>query len=221
VHDGVQAKHSTEGDSNFNETINQPVISLCAGASGHCHSVRGAPQLGRIRAMRRDEAVLQYREEGVLTMPPVPRLDLEVSVDVTSMNRFPEGGIFGIVYARMAGLSFPEATWSDLVVRVLVMWLESLRDLHDGSRRTVRLYFMDGPYYISVQAGKRGGWRAAFVDSDHVTCAGMVDAVSMTRSVLAAARAVAGQCYKNQWHSRDLVHLSQLEHKVRKMLDRA
>jgi hypothetical protein len=52
------------------------------------------------------------------------------------------------IYTSIDDFAFPDSTWFDLPISVLIMWGANVIENYAKKNKTFVLYFMDGPYYI-------------------------------------------------------------------------
>lgn len=81
---------------------------------------------------------------------------LALVIDTRSLRRTSLGTISGIVYAQLNGVSFPETNWTDLIVSVLVEWLDTISKLSRGASWKERFHFLDGPFAIDLRLTQDG-----------------------------------------------------------------
>ena len=81
---------------------------------------------------------------------------MQISFDPTTLHQSRSGSITGVVYFEF-GLErqFPSPGWNDFVVVLASWWLVALKEVTEGASEA-KLYFMDGPYWITVVSQKGG-----------------------------------------------------------------
>jgi hypothetical protein len=143
-------------------------------------------------------------------------VDCTVVVDAGSLTRSKMGQVSGTFHIEISQTSFPSSDWSDLVVAVLLGWLDELRRLDAGSRARTRLPFMDGPFALDVEPLSGEQWHITGVRTD--TKESVVDgncaAGGMLQSCLGAAQIITDECSRRGWTSRDIVELQTLCRKL-------
>src|SRR5882724_8337412 len=86
-----------------------------------------------------------------------------ILVGKDSLRKSESGAIWGEVWCQFDSHNFPEANWTDLIVAILIAWLEALYTLISGSEHCATVFFMDGPFHINVRAKSRYSWEAELV----------------------------------------------------------
>jgi hypothetical protein len=79
-------------------------------------------------------------------------MNLEVRIDSRKMNKYiREGGqlLFDIAWIDN-GLYYPMDPWLDFGVLVLGWWTNAILSMISGAEDTIKLSFMDGPYYLMM-----------------------------------------------------------------------
>jgi hypothetical protein len=71
-------------------------------------------------------------------------------IDPGSLRCYSNGSVSGVVYANAGDVSFPEKNWTDLVVSVVIEWLNTVAKLESGASRRERFHFLDGPFAIDL-----------------------------------------------------------------------
>ena len=61
------------------------------------------------------------------------------------------GNIYGPFFVMCNACSFPAETWWDFPVSVLHMWSDNIISNLHKKKYTIKLFFMDGPYYIQIK----------------------------------------------------------------------
>lgn len=59
------------------------------------------------------------------------------------------------IWVTIAGTAFPEEGWADFPAIVLAWWGSAMADLVSGASSSVECRFMDGPYWIAIDATER------------------------------------------------------------------
>ena len=54
-------------------------------------------------------------------------------------------------YITLNGMDFPSSDWEDMTSSVLEMWGDQLLGNIPNERSAMKLYFMDGPYYLNCK----------------------------------------------------------------------
>lgn len=58
--------------------------------------------------------------------------------------------IFGDIHFKIDGYCFPSEDWDDFVYPILSWWKEQLRQMIDNANDSCELFFMDGPYFVTI-----------------------------------------------------------------------
>ena len=96
------------------------------------------------------------RTTAILSKSPMFMSTLALAIDTRSLRRNSLGTISGIVYAQINGVSFPATNWNDLIVAVLVGWLDTISRLARRASWTERFHFLDGPFAIDLTLTQDG-----------------------------------------------------------------
>lgn len=132
-----------------------------------------------------------------------------VSIQPASLDSSSGGLITGVIYISLDERAFPDATWSDLIVAVLLGWVESLSGFLDGSD-AAELHFMDGPFHVEITPGDQSNWTATLVHDRKrgpTRADYQVRPSAVVNAILNAGVGVLSESAARQWNSRDLVHL--------------
>lgn len=70
----------------------------------------------------------------------------------------------GIFCIQLGETCFPSRDWDDFCVPIVSDWIDTVNRSCSGS--AFRLYFMDGPYYLSCQRDAHRVWIRAIDDHD-------------------------------------------------------
>ena len=140
-------------------------------------------------------------------------------VDARSLKRTDRGTISGVVYAQLDKLSFPERNWTDLVVRVLVGWLDTISKLARGASWEERFYFLDGPFAIEFTLNQNGAVQVRSIESrlagDFVAGEYQTDLDTLLTNARSVADDVLAECFRLGWTNPSLESLAE----VRRELD--
>lgn len=139
--------------------------------------------------------------------------DLAVQIDLSDAHITGKGrNLVGRLWLEYGQWCFPSQQWSDFPVAVMSSWIVDIGKLKLEAVDEVDLYFMDGPYSITVRRvpgcddTSTEGMRATLEfkrDGDTVkTVATCVD--TLLRSVAQAASHAVMTCDVRGWKPRDL-----------------
>ena len=70
--------------------------------------------------------------------------------NLTRRNTKKSFDIFGGIHFEIDDYCFPLETWTDFVYPILSWWKEQLRDINNNAKDSCELFFMDGPYFVTV-----------------------------------------------------------------------
>jgi hypothetical protein len=121
---------------------------------------------------------------------------VRISFDPTTLHQSRSGSITGVVYFEFnPERQFPSLGWNDFVVVLASWWMVALKEVTEGAPE-VKLYFMDGPYWITVvsQEGRlllrcTEDRRGAGVVHEH-----RVELSDLTGKIFTFARRVSDAC---------------------------
>jgi hypothetical protein len=133
-----------------------------------------------------------------------------VIVRPETLKRSPRDSISGVVFIKLDHRAFPEKEWSDLIVAVLRMWVESFTALLEGSMSQAELNFMDGPFLVRLTPAGPHHLTVELVEgteSEAVSGSAVVGTLAALEAVAGAVDQVLAACSSNLWWSRDIDHL--------------
>jgi hypothetical protein len=88
--------------------------------------------------------------------PKFQELIVRISFDPATLHQSRSGSITGVVYFEFGPeRQFPSLGWNDFVVVLASWWMVALKEVAEGAPE-VKLYFMDGPYWITVVSQEGG-----------------------------------------------------------------
>ncbi len=136
-------------------------------------------------------------------MRVIPGFRIEVVAE--RMHRSASGSISGVLAVEVNGRWFPERDWNDFPVVVLGWWLQSWRQVAQGSSASFR--FMDGPY--SFAAYWQGNRLCLALQDEHKNGAdpelvGALSPETVGRAIESAAAAVLRACHHAGWSGADV-----------------
>ncbi|KEQ16543.1 hypothetical protein [Endozoicomonas numazuensis] len=111
----------------------------------------------------------------------------------------------GIILFDLSGYQFPSKNWDDFVVTIMGWWLRAIIDLKTGASRKEELYFMDGPYLVTVEKRNTSMCSLFFMERD-IAVLKTVDLYpldDLADSLLSAAQQVYSTCLEHQWQDED------------------
>jgi hypothetical protein len=131
-----------------------------------------------------------------------------VEVDITTLDMSSSGVIAGVVAINTGSSVFPEQNWSDFPVIVLSGWLDSVPGVSNGMLSSWECTFMDGPLSIRLRQQSGDTWSLICLRNDQVQHTERISRDAFIRSLILAARAVAGECYRREWRTPDVEALN-------------
>jgi len=116
--------------------------------------------------------------------------------------------ITGIVFFDFGSFQFPEPdwNWNDFIVVIMGWWLSDLMHLLKGESAEIKLLFMDGPLWVSMQ--RKAGDLCVMQCIEGLDeligpeCEG--SALGLLKSTLSAALRVQKICEQRGWRSADI-----------------
>jgi hypothetical protein len=118
--------------------------------------------------------------------------------------------VTGVIYFDFDGFCFPDEQWSDFPVVITAWWLEALEKLERGFEREVKLYFMDGPYWMTVTRQDGDDVQIRCIEDrtgGGVVHEEMVSLQDFSKQLRRVARQVASACQRNRFESSDVDNL--------------
>lgn len=141
----------------------------------------------------------------------------DITIHIDSLEVSGYQSITGIIYVKIGCMSFPDDCWNDLAGSVLDMWLDAATEfLEEGFRGRCCLYFMDGPYYIHMDARKAEGHTVQVYlekgGANPVNC-GTVDFPVFVRHLLATAEMLCESVQMDE----NAYAISHLKHSIQRL----
>lgn len=132
---------------------------------------------------------------------------MQIVFDPNTLHQTKMGSIIGVLYVDFYTTCFPGDRWDDFIVVVTTWWLEALVKLELGFEREIALYFMDGPYWLTLTR--------KYGDDVQIRCvedrigSGVVheEPISLEdfgKQLRRIARQVVSACRRNHFKSEDL-----------------
>ena len=125
-------------------------------------------------------------------------MKLEVRIDAREMNKYiREGGqlLFDIAWIDN-GLYYPMDPWLDFGILVLGWWTNAILSMISGGEDTIKLSFMDGPYYLMMTID-RTSQEVTFSGENGRTFEAKSSIDEVRNQVIAAARFIDGELSKH------------------------
>ncbi|MGI9282095.1 MAG: hypothetical protein ACR2PX_21035 [Endozoicomonas sp.] len=113
--------------------------------------------------------------------------------------------VIGIILFDLAGYQFPGKNWDDFIVTIMGWWLRAIIDLKTGASKKEDLYFMDGPFLVTVEKRNASMCSLYFIERD-IAVLKAVDLYpldDLADSMLSAAQQVYSACLEHQWQDED------------------
>lgn len=134
--------------------------------------------------------------------------------------RFISGdSIDGDIFLRLGDVFFPEYKWFDLVSSVLEMWSMEICSFCLFQKNTIRLSFMDGPFFALVQRRKGEVVAGLYEAGKLVQPEQIIDCNYFITELICAFNALVRFAELNhpEWHSlRSVIILRQALHVIKK-----
>lgn len=150
--------------------------------------------------------------------------DFAMVLDLSTLRRSVAGQIAGVIFIRLGGLAFPDATWSDLVAAVLAGWGQSVLPLLYGEQSAATWHFMDGPFRAELRrtadkAVTITAWEGGVVESRAHHVIRDVSLKSVVIQFRDATNALLAECNERGWRSPDLTELTSLSRELALRVD--
>ncbi len=131
-------------------------------------------------------------------------------VDPATFERKSVGPVWGTIFFQFEQGCFPGPGWSDIVVPIITEWLAVITRIAVGTSGTHELYFMDGPYLITVCRIDETSVSLVLVDNHPTKLTTQVSAsLSMLlENAITVGNQVERECHARTWHDRDTASLS-------------
>ena len=118
--------------------------------------------------------------------------------------------VTGVIYFDFGGKHFPGEEWSDFPVVITTWWLEALEKLQRGFDSEVKLFFMDGPYWLTLTRQDNHDVYIRCIEDRKdagVVHEERVPFKEFSTHVLRLARQVASACQRYRFESSDVDEL--------------
>ncbi len=135
---------------------------------------------------------------------------MQIIFDATPFHQSKMGSITGILYLNFDGFCFPCERWSDFPVVITTWWLEALEKLERGFEREVKLYFMDGPYWLMLTRQDGDDVQIRCIEDRKgagVVHEELISLQDFSKQVRKLARQVASACQRYRFESSDVDEL--------------
>jgi hypothetical protein len=121
---------------------------------------------------------------------------MRICFDPGTLHQGRSGSITGVVYFEFSPeRQFPSLGWNDFVVVLASWWMVALKEISEGTSE-VRLYFMDGPYWITL-VSQEGGLLLRCTEDNRgagVVYELRVELSDLTGEIFSYARKVSDAC---------------------------
>ena len=77
--------------------------------------------------------------------------NVEIGVDADSISISTNHKVTGVIYISTDNFSFPESSWNDFIVTILIWWAEKFEELLTQDTKKSTFSFMDGPFYFEIE----------------------------------------------------------------------
>lgn len=153
-------------------------------------------------------------------LPHDEQADINFVTDRSSLERSAYGQVSGRIHARIGESAFPEQHWSDSVVTLLTWWLEVVLNLLSREKSSVRLRFMDGPFWMDVLPRSEALWAVQCRNGTQgrVMHESFVAPEAMARALLNVATTILEECAARGWDSREISRLAELRGRLEAMV---
>jgi hypothetical protein len=118
--------------------------------------------------------------------------------------------VWGEVWLTDDEFAFPGPRWTDMAAAFCVAWNQSLQELENGSKKTVEVSFMDGPYKVDLRLSE-GSVQIKMIDShreDEVIRMEMGSIQDLRENALTVAKSILEVARQNQWTDADIEKLA-------------
>ncbi len=116
---------------------------------------------------------------------------LRILIDEKSIESTELGSIWSIFFLQLGEECFPFEQWDDLCADILSMWIPSMDKLLQGYSEQVDLYFMDGPYFLTLKRENNHEASVRFFKRDIPTAfSNIIDIYYFARQMLSACEKV-------------------------------
>lgn len=137
-------------------------------------------------------------------------LELKIKFDTLRISE--KGSITGHIWIEVGENSFPEQNWSDMPTAVTSALLGAavlVRNATSAAKEEV--WFLDGPYYISLERSQGSTWLVSLNNMDGFRYwEADVDGSSSFASIRAGAAALVSECIARSWQHPDIQILNDL-----------
>ena len=108
---------------------------------------------------------------------------LKLYVENLETGNKKNGSIWGIIYFRFNGFSFPDNVWFDAVSSILCMWSDVLYDFILTKQSQCVLSFMDGDYEVLITKTNTKSVIARCVKNDYTVAERSISLISLIQNI--------------------------------------
>lgn len=127
-------------------------------------------------------------------------------MDTESLSMYEKSkNIIGEIYFKLEDIYFPQFKWTDFVIVILGWWLEAILKISTSRKNTsVKLMFMDGPFYIRAIKVSDDIIEIELIERDEVQNRLECSINKLMNSLTVVAKKVISEIENRNWASRDI-----------------
>lgn len=132
---------------------------------------------------------------------------MQIVFDPSTLHQTEKGSIIGVLYVDFYITCFPCDRWDDFVAVIPMWWLEALEKLERGFEREVTLYFMDGPYWLTLTRHDADSVQIRCIEDrtgSGVVHQELISLQDFGKQLRRVARQIVSACRRNRLKSKDL-----------------
>lgn len=119
------------------------------------------------------------------------------------LTRSQGGTVWGKVYFKLGDQFFPEHDWTDMVVAFAGAWLEALIRIANQSTKRETVWFLDGPFSISLFVASEHALEITFLHKDAVKHSTNELIANLLKDAVSTGSQLLRRCKQNGWLDHD------------------
>lgn len=145
-----------------------------------------------------------------------------VELDEADLAKSPvSGSVTAGIWLHVAGLDFPANGWDDFAVAILSAWTDAATRLLQGASVQEEVHFMEGPYFVKIEAQTPSVWRLSLVErkqSGDLERSVLVTPAPLVDSILFASDSIRKMCRDRGWETVEGTRLSESTDRLRLLI---
>jgi hypothetical protein len=149
------------------------------------------------------------------------KIRFRTEIDQFFTQAKPGGAIWGRVCFELSdGQFFPDQGWTDLVIAVERIWLETVLAFAERETSSDEVPFYDGPFRVELTAADNGIVNLRFLRYGDVCHTSTADIRELLRDALTVGVQLASSCAERRWSNEDTGELALLIDRATSYIER-